>query len=128
MAVHVGQLRHTLTSFDFGGTTSPMLVKQPEDQCGLDQNCSGDCQDVSAILFPCRRIAKQDFATRRQAVLGGGRVLQKKPVKHWACKLDRWSADFARLFSAKDANGNGSRLPAAIGHQKERTAYNRAAE
>src|SRR6476646_2157703 len=128
MAVHVGPLRHTLTSIDFCGTTSTMLVKQQEDQCGLDQNCSHDCQDVSAILLPCRRIAKQDFATRRQPVLGDAPALHFPPVKHWACKLDRWSADFARLFSAKDANGNCSRLPAAIGHQKERTAYNRAAE
>ena len=36
--------------------------------------------------------------------------------------------DFARLFSAKDANGNGGRLPAAISHQEKRAAYNRAAE
>src|SRR6478736_2899425 len=110
MAVHVGQLRHTLTSFDFGGTTSPMLVKQPEDQCGLDQNCSGDCQDVSAILFPCRRIAKQDFATRRKLVLANAPALHFPPVKYWACKLHGWWPDFTRLLSVKDANGSGGRL------------------
>jgi hypothetical protein len=42
--------------------------------------------------------------------------------------LDWWCPDFARLLSAKDANGNGSRLSAAIGHQEKRAAYDRAAE
>jgi hypothetical protein len=42
--------------------------------------------------------------------------------------LDWRCPDFARILSAKDANGYGSRLSAAIGHQEKRTAYDRAAE
>jgi len=42
--------------------------------------------------------------------------------------LDRWCPDFARLLSAKDANGNGGRLLAAIGHQEKRAANDPAAE
>jgi hypothetical protein len=42
--------------------------------------------------------------------------------------LDWWWPDFARLLSAKDADGNGSRLSAAIGHHYKWAAYDRAAE
>src|SRR6476620_2428292 len=105
-----------------------MLIQLPKDQRGLDQNCSRNRQNVGTILFPCRRITEKDFASWRQTAFADAPALHLPPIKHWARKLNWGYLNFAWLFSAEDADGNGSGLLAAIGYQEKWAAYDRAAE
>src|SRR6476620_962501 len=105
-----------------------MFIQQAHDQEGLREYNGGDQKNLPTILIPYRRTTKQDFAARRQTAFANAPALHFPPVKYWACKLDWCCPDFARLLSAKDTNGNGSRLSAGIGHQKKRAAYDRASE
>src|SRR5262245_43769267 len=59
-----------------------MLVKQPADHRGLQQDHGKSRRDLHAITLPCRRIAKADLASRREAFFAHSPPLQLLPVEH----------------------------------------------
>src|SRR6266699_5685054 len=104
--------------------TTPPLVKQPRDECRLEQDYSTNRQDLCTILIPYSQFAKINLASGHQAAFADPPTLHFPPVKFWCCKPGGWYLDVASPLAAKDANGHGGcqaappRSPSASGHQQ----------
>src|SRR5215469_16522920 len=87
--------------------TTPPLVKQPRDECRLEQDYSTNGQDLCTILIPYSQFAKINLASGHQAAFANPPPPHFPPVKFWCCKPGGWYLDVASPLAAKDANGHG---------------------
>src|SRR5262245_59475288 len=105
-----------------------MLIDQPGNQRTLPKKEGANHQNFRSISAPRGRITEENLASGRQPALADAPALHLPPVEHRPSKLDGRYFDVARFFSSEDANGNSGCLPAGVGHQEKRPAYNFATE
>src|SRR6266702_4063968 len=108
--------------------TTPPLVKQPRDECRLEQDHSTNRQNLCTILLPYSRFAKINLASGHKAAFADPPPPHFPPVKFWCCKPGGWYLDVASPLAAKDANGHGDCQAAPLAHRVHRAADNPIAE
>src|SRR5262245_31789723 len=109
-------------------TTPPPLVKQPGDDCRLEQDHGTNRQDLCTILFPYSQFAKINRASGHQAVFTDPPPAHFPPVEFGCCKPGGWYLDIARPLAVEDANSDGGCQAAPLDHRVHRASDNPIAE
>src|SRR5215208_5393248 len=78
-----------------------MLVDQPGDQPGLQQQGRTDRLHLPAISLPRGCLPEINTALRRKAALADVPVAQLTPVIHWLSETYRYRLDAAGRFSGE---------------------------
>ena len=81
-AIHIGELGHRVARHHLGGAAAAVLVDEPDDEGRLHEKHGGGRHNLGAILLPCLRVAKTDFAALGQSRLADSPALQLAPIEH----------------------------------------------
>jgi hypothetical protein len=112
----------------FRADAVPMLVEEPCDQRGLQDNRGRSPQYGHTMPLPRGRVAKMNLASRRQAARANAPTLHLPPIELRSRKTGGRRFDLARLLSTKDAESNPGYLLAVLEHRNVRAANNVTAE
>src|SRR5258708_9091109 len=81
-----------------------MLTQQLHDKPGLHQNNRSDKGNWPGIPFPRRRLPKQDFTSRWQAICADVPPLKLAPIEFRPSKIAWWRLDVTGPLPIKDAH------------------------